>query len=67
MLSSPYHHAPYRFLKKNYVSLPRSVLSPQGDLLWQQPAVATEAHFNVAAKGPGSYRACFFNAIDSYR
>ncbi|MEW5310235.1 MAG: hypothetical protein WDW38_002052 [Sanguina aurantia] len=30
--------------------------SPQGDQIWQALHVYSEAHFNVAARGPGSYK-----------
>mmetsp|Transcript_13916 Transcript_13916/g.30054 ORF Transcript_13916/g.30054 Transcript_13916/m.30054 type:complete len:238 (+) Transcript_13916:97-810(+) len=41
------------------------VTSSTGEQLWQQQHVYSEAHFNVAARGPGSYQACFFNPWES--
>ncbi|KAG1681327.1 hypothetical protein FOA52_007373 [Chlamydomonas sp. UWO 241] len=41
------------------------VLGPQGNLLWNSEHVYNEAHFNVAAHGPGRYQVCFFNPYDS--
>jgi hypothetical protein len=32
------------------------VLSPQGDQMWQQQNTQHEVHFNIAARGPGSYK-----------
>lgn len=39
-------------------SLPATpqVLSPTGDQIWQQQHVYSETHFNVGARGPGSYK-----------
>lgn len=42
------------------------VLGPSGDILWHKPSVTLESHFNIGAKGPGAYRACFFNQAESY-
>ncbi|MEW5305163.1 MAG: hypothetical protein WDW36_007724 [Sanguina aurantia] len=39
--------------------------SPQGDQIWQALHVYSEAHFNVAARGPGSYKVCFTNPYES--
>ena len=33
------------------------LLSPQGDQMWSQTSVSNEVHFNVAARGPGTYKA----------
>lgn len=41
------------------------VLSPTGEQIWQQQHVYSESHFNMAARGPGSYRACFYNPWES--
>ncbi|EFJ44551.1 hypothetical protein VOLCADRAFT_121295 [Volvox carteri f. nagariensis] len=41
------------------------VLSPTGDQLWQQQHVYSETHFNVGARGPGSYKVCFYNPWES--
>lgn len=32
------------------------VLSPQGDQMWQQQNTQNEVHFNIAARGPGTYK-----------
>lgn len=36
--------------------LPAQVLGPTGDQIWQQQHVYQETHFNVGARGPGSYK-----------
>ncbi|KAG2427708.1 hypothetical protein HYH02_014539 [Chlamydomonas schloesseri] len=41
------------------------VLSPTGDQIWQQQHVYQETHFNVGARGPGSYKVCFYNPWES--
>ncbi|GFR48360.1 hypothetical protein Agub_g10250 [Astrephomene gubernaculifera] len=41
------------------------VLSPTGDQLWQQQHVYSETHFNVGARGPGTYKVCFYNPWES--
>lgn len=41
------------------------VLSPTGDQIWQQQHVYSETHFNVGARGPGSYKVCFYNPWES--
>ena len=33
------------------------VLSPQGEQMWQQQNTQQEVHFNIAARGPGTYKA----------
>lgn len=33
--------------------------SPTGELMWSQAHADAEAHFNVAARGAGSYKVCF--------
>lgn len=32
------------------------VLSPTNEQIWQQQHVYSETHFNVGARGPGSYK-----------
>lgn len=41
------------------------VLSPSGEQVWQQQHIYSESHFNVAARGPGSYKVCLFNPWES--
>eukprot|EP00201_Polytomella_parva_P009837 CAMPEP_0175064036 /NCGR_PEP_ID=MMETSP0052_2-20121109/15098_1 /TAXON_ID=51329 ORGANISM="Polytomella parva, Strain SAG 63-3" /NCGR_SAMPLE_ID=MMETSP0052_2 /ASSEMBLY_ACC=CAM_ASM_000194 /LENGTH=271 /DNA_ID=CAMNT_0016330319 /DNA_START=127 /DNA_END=942 /DNA_ORIENTATION=- len=41
------------------------LLSPSDDQIWQQQHVYSEAHFNVAPRGPGTYKACFYNPWES--
>lgn len=41
------------------------VLSPTGEQIWQQQHIYSETHFNVAARGPGSYKVCFYNPWES--
>ncbi|KAI8463366.1 MAG: emp24/gp25L/p24 family/GOLD-domain-containing protein [Monoraphidium minutum] len=33
--------------------------SPTGELMWSQAHVESESHFNIAARGAGSYKVCF--------
>jgi hypothetical protein len=36
--------------------LKSQLYSPAGELMWSQAHVNSEAHFNIAARGPGSYK-----------
>eukprot|EP00775_Hariotina_reticulata_P006937 gene6937-7155_t len=47
-----------------YVTL--RVHSPQGDQMWSQAAVQSEAHFNIAARGHGTYKVCMYNGFESH-
>lgn len=40
--------------------------SPQGDQMWSQQNVQSEAHFNIAARGPGTYKVCLYNGFESH-
>ncbi|KAF8056388.1 U2 small nuclear ribonucleoprotein B [Scenedesmus sp. PABB004] len=40
--------------------------SPQGDQMWSQHNVQTEAHFNIAARGPGTYKVCLYSGFESH-
>lgn len=39
-----------------YVTI--QLFSPQGDEMWTQQHVTSESHFNIAARGPGTYKLC---------
>lgn len=41
------------------------VLTPSNEEIWQQQHVYSETHFNVGARGPGSYKVCFYNPYES--
>lgn len=42
-----------------------TLVSSTGEVLWKRPNVYNEAHFNAAAKGPGTYKVCFENPNES--
>eukprot|EP00879_Flechtneria_rotunda_P020840 GHRR01021941.1.p1 GENE.GHRR01021941.1~~GHRR01021941.1.p1 ORF type:complete len:198 (+),score=28.95 GHRR01021941.1:153-746(+) len=50
------HHIPYLTVRLH---------SPQGDQMWSQQNVQSEAQFNVAAGGPGTYKLCLYNGYES--
>eukprot|EP00197_Chlamydomonas_leiostraca_P008549 CAMPEP_0202884770 /NCGR_PEP_ID=MMETSP1391-20130828/41321_1 /ASSEMBLY_ACC=CAM_ASM_000867 /TAXON_ID=1034604 /ORGANISM="Chlamydomonas leiostraca, Strain SAG 11-49" /LENGTH=232 /DNA_ID=CAMNT_0049568001 /DNA_START=16 /DNA_END=714 /DNA_ORIENTATION=+ len=41
------------------------IMDPHGEQIWTQQHVYSEAHFNVGARGPGVYKACFHNPWES--
>lgn len=51
------HYVPYVTIRLH---------SPQGDQMWSQQNVQNEAHFNIAARGPGTYKVCLYNGYESH-
>ncbi|GBF91187.1 hypothetical protein Rsub_04856 [Raphidocelis subcapitata] len=51
------------FVGRRHENVPASatarLYSPSGELMWTQSHVDAESHFNIAARGPGTYKICF--------
>lgn len=40
--------------------------SPSGEQMWSEQNIQSEAHFNIAAHGPGTYKLCMYNGYESH-